>query len=41
MEEKRNYLVGGSINLTEEMDLAIEGGFGDRESFMGSLTYRF
>jgi hypothetical protein len=40
-EEEWHFLVGGSVNLSEEMDLAIEGGLGDRESFMGSLTYRF
>ena len=30
-----------SLDLSEQLNLAIEAGFGDRESFMGSLTYRF
>ena len=36
-----NYLLGGSISLSEELEIAIEAGLGDRESFMGSLSFRF
>jgi hypothetical protein len=36
-----NFLVGGSIELDEQANLALEAGFGDREQFMGSLTIRF
>jgi hypothetical protein len=43
LEQKNewNFLVGGSLNLTEHLDIAVEGGFGDREQVMGSLTFRF
>jgi hypothetical protein len=40
-EEEWNWLVGGSLDLSEQLNLAIEAGFGDREQVMGSLTFRF
>ncbi len=40
-EEEWNFLVGGSLDLSEQFNIAIEGGFGEREQFMGSLTFRF
>ena len=40
-EEAWNFLVGGSLDLSEQLNIAIEGGFGDREQIMGSLTFRF
>ncbi|MBT3570678.1 MAG: hypothetical protein HN494_17650 [Opitutae bacterium] len=40
-EEEWNFLVGASLNLTEQLDIAVEGGFGDREQVMGNLTFRF
>ena len=43
LEQKNewNFLVGGSLNLTEHLEIAAEGGFGDREQVMGNLTFRF
>jgi hypothetical protein len=40
-EEEWNFLIGASVNLNEELDFAIEAGVGERESFMGTLIYRF
>lgn len=40
-EDEWNFLVGGSIELDEQADFALEAGFGDREQLMGSLTIRF
>jgi hypothetical protein len=40
-EEEWNFLVGGSLNLTKHIEIAAEGGFGDREQVMGNLTFRF
>ena len=39
--EEWNFLVGASVNLSEELNVAVEAGFGDREQFMGTLTLRF
>ena len=39
--EEWNFLVGASVNLSEELNVAMEAGFGDREQFMGTLTLRF
>ena len=43
LEQKNewNFLVGGSLNLTEQLEIGAEGGFGDREQVMGNLTFRF
>jgi hypothetical protein len=40
-EEEWNFLAGASLNLTKQLDIAIEGGFGDRKQAMGNLTFRF
>jgi len=36
-----NYLVGGRWNITEEVELLLEGGMGERQQVFSSLSYRF
>jgi hypothetical protein len=40
-EEPWNYLVGASWAFKPYLTLIVEGGFGDREQWMSSLSYRF
>lgn len=40
-DEQWNFLVGAGAELSEQWNLSLEGGFGDREQFMGNLTFRF
>ncbi|MFP6901122.1 MAG: hypothetical protein VCA36_09265 [Opitutales bacterium] len=40
-EEEWNFLVGGSLDMSEQLNLLIEAGFGEREQVMGSLIFRF
>ena len=36
-----NYLMGGRWNITEEIELLLEGGVGERQQVFSSLSYRF
>jgi len=40
-EKEWNFLVGGSAQLSEQINISVEGGFGNREQVMGNLTFRF
>ena len=40
-DEQWNFLVGAGAELSEQWNLSLEGGFGDREQVMGNLTFRF
>ncbi len=40
-DEQWNFLVGAGAEFSEQWNLSLEGGFGDREQVMGNLTFRF
>jgi hypothetical protein len=40
-EKEWNFLVGGSAQLSEQINISVEGGFGNRKQVMGNLTFRF
>lgn len=40
-KESWNYIAGFNLGLTDHWVLTVEGGFGDRDSALGMLTYRW